>query len=344
VDVKPRIFISYRRTDSEGHTGRLFDELERRFGKQQLFRDLDTIPLGVDFTAAIGEAVSSCAVLIAVIGRDWLKLKDSAGRRRLDDPNDFVRIEISAALERDIRVIPAIVADARMPTAKQLPKDLEGLARRNAIFLHSDSWHPGVERLIAALEDVVAANAGKRTDRASPERKRRSSEQATEPSRAMSPSESLKPLPHEPTPASTRPLPSLSALRRGGMSRGAEVFGWQLKLGERGLHHTAELKALAEELHGSEAVVEVASVRYLLPAVLVITNERLLLFQGSKRLIAVPLRDVEAIEEREGRFSLFGQFELRLKPERRPITVDADAGPAREAIKRMRVLVSTQHR
>lgn len=94
----PRIFISYRRDDSEGHTGRLYDALASRFGDEQVFMDIDTIPLGVDFARVITEAVASCDVLIAVIGRDWLTLADSTGRRRIDSPDDFVRLEIKAVI------------------------------------------------------------------------------------------------------------------------------------------------------------------------------------------------------------------------------------------------------
>ena len=86
---RPRIFISYRREDSEGHTGWLFDTLVSRFGDEQVFMDIDAIPLGVDFTRVITEAVASCDVMIAVIGSRCLELVDASGNRRLDDPNDF---------------------------------------------------------------------------------------------------------------------------------------------------------------------------------------------------------------------------------------------------------------
>ena len=150
----PRVFISYRREDSEGHTGRLFDALASRFGDEHVFMDIDTIPLGIDFARVISEAVASCDVLVAVIGRSWLTIADSSGRRRLDNPEDFVRLEIKAALERDVRVIPAVVQNAQMPASDQLPEDLAGLARRNGIFLRGDSWRHGVERVIRAVEEV----------------------------------------------------------------------------------------------------------------------------------------------------------------------------------------------
>jgi hypothetical protein len=150
----PRIFISYRHDDSEGHTGRLNDELVRRFGEDNIFMDIDRIPLGADFTRVIAEAVESCDVLIAVIGRGWSTITDPTGQRRLDNPEDYVRFEIKTALERDIRVIPAFVQNAQMPPSDQLPNDLAGLTRRNGISLRSDNWHPGVERLIHAIDEA----------------------------------------------------------------------------------------------------------------------------------------------------------------------------------------------
>jgi TIR domain-containing protein len=136
--------------------------------------DIDTIPLGVDFTRVIAEAVGSCDVLIAVIGREWVTITDSSGQRRLDNPEDYVRLEIKAALERDIRVIPAFVQSAQMPPSDQLPDDLALLARRNGISLRGDSWRAGVERLIEAVEQV-----GREKSEQEPERNRESPSQST---------------------------------------------------------------------------------------------------------------------------------------------------------------------
>jgi TIR domain len=123
----PRIFISYRRDDSQADTGRLSDALTTAFGQDRVFMDIDAIPPGVDFAHAITEAVGSCDALIAVIGPHWLTLADPRGQRRLDDPNDFVRLEIKAALERYIRVIPVLVREADMPSRGELPDDPWGL-------------------------------------------------------------------------------------------------------------------------------------------------------------------------------------------------------------------------
>src|SRR4051812_21100669 len=139
VQVKPRersanIFINYRREDSAGHAGRLFDALSSHFAGR-LFMDVDTLEPGVDFVEAIEQAVGSCEALIVVIGREWLTIEDKAGRRRLDDPGDFVRLEVESALARSIRVIPVLVQDTPMPRAEELPASLARLARRNAIEL-----------------------------------------------------------------------------------------------------------------------------------------------------------------------------------------------------------------
>jgi hypothetical protein len=123
-----RVFISYRRQESSGLAGRLYDRLAARFGNDQVFMDVDTIALGVDFAEVIAQAVSTCQVLLAVIGPRWLTVTDEDGRRRLDDPDDLVRLEIAAALERDIRVIPILVEGAAMPRRQQLPEALAGLA------------------------------------------------------------------------------------------------------------------------------------------------------------------------------------------------------------------------
>ena len=100
------IFINYRREDSIGTAGRLHDRLAQAFGKNNLFMDVDSIPAGVDFQTYLNNQVAACDVLLVVIGQNWLHSKDESGKRRLDSPDDFVAVEIEAALARDIRVIP----------------------------------------------------------------------------------------------------------------------------------------------------------------------------------------------------------------------------------------------
>jgi WD40 repeat protein len=151
------VFISYRRQESSGITGRLYDRLAARFGDAQVFMDVDTIALGVDFTQVVAQAVSNCTVLLAVIGTGWLTATDEDGQRRLEDPDDIVRLEIQAALERDIRVIPILVEGAVMPRRRQLPEELAGLARRNAIFLRHESFRSDADRLLEAIEPILAS-------------------------------------------------------------------------------------------------------------------------------------------------------------------------------------------
>ena len=126
------IFVSYRRDDSSGHAGRLADRLVEHFGRNRIFVDIDTIEPGEDFVTVIENAVGSCEILIAVIGQKWLS---GTGSGQLDNPNNFVRLEIGTALRRNIRVIPVLVQRASMPKPQDLPEDLVQLARRNAIEL-----------------------------------------------------------------------------------------------------------------------------------------------------------------------------------------------------------------
>jgi TIR domain len=160
------VFISYRRQESSGLAGRLYDRLAARFGDDQVFMDVDTIALGVDFADVITQAVSTCEVLLAVIGPRWLTATDEDGQRRLDDPDDIVRLEVAAALERDVRVIPILVDGAVMPRRQELPEALAGLARRNALSLRHESFRSDADRLLAAIEPVLrppAAPAPPRT-------------------------------------------------------------------------------------------------------------------------------------------------------------------------------------
>jgi hypothetical protein len=149
------IFINYRRNDSEGEAGRLFDELTLQFSGNQVFMDVAAIEPGRDFRKAIDQSISSCSVLLAVIGPEWLESRDADGRRRLDDPNDFVRIELASALHRDIPVIPVLVRSAKMPHADQLPDDLRDLAFRNAVELTHARWKSDVQVLVQALRPYL---------------------------------------------------------------------------------------------------------------------------------------------------------------------------------------------
>jgi TIR domain len=154
------IFVSYRRQESAHLAGRLYDRLADRFGEDQVSIDVDTIELGVDFAEEIRRAVAACQVLLAVIGPTWLTATDEQGRRRLDDPDDIVRLEIGAALARDVRVIPILVEGAHMPRRDDLPDSLAGLARRNALLIRHQSFRSDAGRLVTAIERVLAAASG----------------------------------------------------------------------------------------------------------------------------------------------------------------------------------------
>ena len=150
-----RIFISYRREDSAPYAGRLYDRLSQRFGADQVFMDVDTIKPGVDFVEIVEAAVGSCDVLIAVIGKHWLSLTGRDGQRRLDHPEDFVRLEVATALKRNVRTIPVLVEGAIMPRSDELPDDLVPLARRHALELSDARWAFDTGRLIKILEEVL---------------------------------------------------------------------------------------------------------------------------------------------------------------------------------------------
>jgi hypothetical protein len=151
-----KIFISYRRTDSADVTGRMFDHLKLRFTRDELFKDVDSIPLGIDFRKSISDAVQSCDVVLAVIGRNWLYSQDKQGNLRLSNPDDFVRIELEASLERDIPVIPVLVSGADMPEMEELPISLRPLVYRNAILLRPDpDFSVDIQRLIRALTEIL---------------------------------------------------------------------------------------------------------------------------------------------------------------------------------------------
>lgn len=149
------IFISYRRDDASGQAGRLFDRLKERFSEDHVFMDVTDLKPGQDFVTEIERALEGSDVMLAVIGPQWLDAMDSDGRRRLDDPEDFVRREVATALARKATVIPVLVRGAVMPDAAALPEPLRPLARRQAIELSDKRWKDDVDDLVAALEQPV---------------------------------------------------------------------------------------------------------------------------------------------------------------------------------------------
>jgi len=203
TEVRGRIFISYRREDAAYPAGWLFDRLAERFGGGQVFKDVDSIELGDDFIEVIGQAVGASDVVLALIGDKWLTVADEDGDRRLDDPMDFVRIEIEAALQRKVRIIPILVEGARMPREDQLPPSLAPIARRQALELSPARFGSDTSRLLRVLETTLAgAEAGSAT--------------VTTPSPPPQPPQEeeavVPPLPRERAPRRTRPISVALAL------------------------------------------------------------------------------------------------------------------------------------
>jgi hypothetical protein len=150
-----KVFINYRRGDDPGNTGRLFDRLQEAFQPDQLFLDIDSIAPGLDFVRVLEEYIGQCDALLAVIGPRWLNATDPHGNRRLDDPNDFVRIEIESALKQDKRVIPVLVGETKMPRPDELPAEIRSLARRNAVRLTHERFRADAQGLVKALQQAL---------------------------------------------------------------------------------------------------------------------------------------------------------------------------------------------
>src|SRR6516164_6675547 len=153
------IFISYRRDEAGHAAGRLVDHLSRTFSPDQLFFDIDNIEPGLEFKKEISKRVEACDVLLALIGPKWLSTSDDRGARRLDNPNDFVRLEIETALARDIRVVPLLIDGARMPQPEDLPESLRPLLDRQHVELDHERFGSEVEKVIKALSKVVTPTA-----------------------------------------------------------------------------------------------------------------------------------------------------------------------------------------
>ena len=151
-----KIFVSYRREDSADMTGRLCDRLAERFGAQTIFKDVDSIPIGSDFRAVLREAVENSNVILVIIGKQWLHLTDASGQRRLDDPRDFVRIEVEVALARKVPVVPVLVQQAAMPIENDLPSSMSEFVYRHGLDIRSDPhFNADVRQLIDQLAPLM---------------------------------------------------------------------------------------------------------------------------------------------------------------------------------------------
>jgi hypothetical protein len=150
------IFINYRRDDAISYAGRVYDRISTHFGKERVFMDIDTILPGDDFRQSIDQTCASSAVILALIAKSWATVTDRNGRRRIDNPNDLVRLELKQALTTGVRVIPVLLDDAEIPDPENLPDDLKSIAYRQAIHISSLRFHQDVDRLIEVLEKILA--------------------------------------------------------------------------------------------------------------------------------------------------------------------------------------------
>ncbi len=153
---RDQIFICYRRDDSSAVTGRIYDRLIQKFGKEAIFKDIDSIPLGRNFKQHIDSTIRQCNVVLVVIGDKWMEQGRDVGQRRIDDPRDYVRIEIESALVRDIPVIPVLVQNASMPSEEALPETMREFSYRHGISISNDPhFHVDMNRLIQNLEPYL---------------------------------------------------------------------------------------------------------------------------------------------------------------------------------------------
>lgn len=182
-----KIFVNYRRGDDPGNTGRLYDRLEPEFGRDRLFMDVEGhIRGGDDFVDVLKAQVAQCDVLLAVIGPRWLTIADEQGRRRLDNPDDWVRVEIASAIVGAKRVIPVLVGGADIPRAEYLPDDLKPLARRQVIRITLERFNADAQGLVSQIKVVIAeaetgrhaATEAERAELAEAERRRQAEEDA----------------------------------------------------------------------------------------------------------------------------------------------------------------------
>jgi hypothetical protein len=152
--MRELIFVSYRRDDTSGEARSIYQRLDHPF-PDRLFMDVDSITRGRDFGLVLTETLNRCSVMLVLVGRRWLDARDDSGKRKLDDPNDFVRLEIAAALKRNIPVIPVLIQGARMPKADELPDDLKPLAMRQAAIITHENFSGDMDRIERDLRPLL---------------------------------------------------------------------------------------------------------------------------------------------------------------------------------------------
>ncbi len=147
-----RVFISYRRQETKWLARSLFDRLTAKLGESAVFMDVHTLKPGDNFAEAISAAVCQCDAMLVLIGSQWDSISDSHGRRRLENPQDLVRLEVSTALRNGIRVVPILVDGAALPPARKLPSDLAAMTRHHALEINERSYQSVVEKLFELPE------------------------------------------------------------------------------------------------------------------------------------------------------------------------------------------------
>jgi hypothetical protein len=158
--TEPRVFISYRRRETAGDAGRLYEAITGRLGAHNVFMDIDLQP-GTDFVERIRQAVSACDVMLVIVGPRWATVESSDGSPRLSDPEDFVRLEVEAGLRRpNVAVIPVLVAGARLPEPEHLPQGIRPLVHMKALEISDPRWRYDLERLMDALENALETDPG----------------------------------------------------------------------------------------------------------------------------------------------------------------------------------------
>ncbi len=148
------IFVGYRRSDTQGHAGRVADDLAERYGEGRVFRDIEIVP-GTDFATLLRRQVSTSSLLLLVIGPDWLDMRDADGARRLDNEDDWVRLEVETAMEHGVPIIPLLVGAATMPAPDELPESLRPICAVQAHIMADRSWDHDLDQLCAAIERRV---------------------------------------------------------------------------------------------------------------------------------------------------------------------------------------------
>jgi hypothetical protein len=163
TNTVPAIFLSYRRSDSADVVGRIYDKLTERFPRTEVFKDVDSIPLAVPFYEHIAQTLQETQCVLVVVGPNWASTVNQDGKRRLEDPEDYVRLEVQTALQLGVPVIPILVSGATMPSAEELPKPLVQLRGRNGISVRSDpDFHRDMDRLLRRLSEFLGVNIASR--------------------------------------------------------------------------------------------------------------------------------------------------------------------------------------